>query len=48
LKNKVVTIPGKAFGKESEGFLRLSFCASEDKIREGVKRMKETLEGASR
>jgi len=48
LKNKVVTIPGKAFGNESEGFLRLSFCASEEKIREGVKRMKETLEGASR
>jgi aspartate/methionine/tyrosine aminotransferase len=47
MANKVVTIPGKAFGKESEGFLRISFCADEEKIREGVKRMKATLDGAT-
>ncbi|MBO0180606.1 aminotransferase class I/II-fold pyridoxal phosphate-dependent enzyme, partial [Vibrio parahaemolyticus] len=25
LQNKVITVPGRAFGNEAEGFLRLSF-----------------------
>jgi len=44
LQAKVVTIAGSAFGSEAKGYLRISFCANEEKIREGVKRMKEALE----
>ncbi len=43
LNNRVITIPGMAFGDETKGFLRLSFCASEEKIVEGIRRMKEVL-----
>ncbi|MDQ3634236.1 MAG: aminotransferase class I/II-fold pyridoxal phosphate-dependent enzyme [Acidobacteriota bacterium] len=43
LENRVITVNGSGFGDEAKGFLRISFCASEDKIREGVKRMKEAL-----
>jgi aspartate/methionine/tyrosine aminotransferase len=39
----VVTIPGSAFGAESEGFLRVSFCAEEGKLTEGVRRLKAGL-----
>src|SRR5258706_2063182 len=35
----VVTIPAAAFGSESEGFLRVSFCADEEKLSEGVRRL---------
>jgi aspartate/methionine/tyrosine aminotransferase len=44
LQNRVVTIAGKAFGDETKGFLRLSFCCDEAKITEGIRRMKEALE----
>ncbi|MBX7173621.1 MAG: aminotransferase class I/II-fold pyridoxal phosphate-dependent enzyme [Pyrinomonadaceae bacterium] len=43
LQNHVITIAGKAFGDETKGFLRLSFCCDEEKIREGIRRMKEAL-----
>jgi len=43
LDHGVVTIPGSAFGAESEGFLRVSFCADDDKLLEGVRRMKAGL-----
>ena len=39
----VVTIPAGAFGTESEGFLRISFCADEAKLSEGVRRLGEGL-----
>ncbi len=39
----VITIPGSAFGSEGEGFLRVSFCADESALTEGVKRMKAGL-----
>jgi aspartate aminotransferase len=39
LDSGVVTIPGSAFGTESEGFLRVSFCADLPVISEGVKRI---------
>jgi aspartate/methionine/tyrosine aminotransferase len=39
----VITVPGSAFGSESEGFLRVSFCAHEDALAEGVQRMKAGL-----
>ena len=43
LQNRVVTVPGVAFGDEATGFLRISFCNSEDRMAEGVRRMKEVL-----
>ncbi len=38
-KEKVVTIPGTAFGKGGEGFLRISFAASPENIEEGIRRI---------
>ncbi len=43
LANRVITVPGVAFGSEAKGFLRVSFCNNEEKIAEGVRRMKEVL-----
>jgi aspartate aminotransferase len=43
LEQGVVTIPAGAFGSESEGFLRISFCADEAKLSEGVRRLGEAL-----
>lgn len=43
----VVTIPGSAFGSESEGFLRVSFCADLPVLEEGVKRMATGLRSKS-
>lgn len=44
LQNRVVTVPGVAFGNEAKGFLRISFCNTEEKMAEGVRRMKEALD----
>ena len=43
LQNRVVTVPGRAFGDEATGFLRISFCNTEEKMGEGVRRMKEAF-----
>lgn len=43
LANRVITVPGVAFGTEAKGFLRISFCNTEEKMAEGVRRMKEVL-----
>lgn len=43
LEHGVVTVPGSAFGKEGEGFLRISFCADTAKLAEGVARMKKAF-----
>ncbi len=43
LQHRVITVPGVAFGDEAKGFLRISFCNSEEKMAEGVRRMKEAL-----
>lgn len=43
LQNRVITVPGIAFGSEAKGFLRVSFCNSEEKMAEGVARMKDAL-----
>jgi aspartate aminotransferase len=43
LQNRVVTVPGVAFGSEAKGFLRISFCNTEEKVVEGVRRMKEAF-----
>jgi len=43
LDEKVITVPGAAFGSESEGFLRVSFCADHEILEEGVQRIKRGL-----
>lgn len=43
LEQGVVTIPAAAFGKESRGFLRISFCADEERLSEGVRRLGQAL-----
>jgi len=44
LAEKLITVPGSAFGSESEGYLRVSFCAALDQLSEGVRRMKKAFE----
>ena len=41
---KVVTVPGTAFGKQGEGYIRLSFATSLEDIKEGIKRIKRGIE----
>ena len=43
LDQGVVTIPAAAFGNESRGYLRISFCADEAKLTEGVRRLATAL-----
>ena len=43
LQNRVVTVPGVAFGQEAKGFLRISFCNTEERMAEGVRRMKDAF-----
>jgi len=43
LQNRVITVPGIAFGTEARGFLRVSFCNTEERMAEGVRRMKQAL-----
>ena len=38
-KEKVVTIPGLAFGNGGEGYLRISFASSPEQIEEGIRRI---------
>ena len=40
-KGKVACVPGSAFG--AEGYLRLSYCVSEETIREGISRIAEAV-----
>lgn len=44
LAERVITVPGSAFGREGEGFLRVSFCADTPALAEGVRRMKKALD----
>jgi len=44
-KEKVVTIPGIAFGDRGEGWLRLSFAAEPESIEEGIRRIGRFLKG---
>ena len=44
LQNRVITVPGIAFGTEAKGFLRVSFCNPKERMTEGVRRMKEVLQ----
>jgi aspartate/methionine/tyrosine aminotransferase len=43
LAQRVITVPGAAFGTEGEGYLRVSFCADKPALAEGVGRMKEAI-----
>lgn len=43
LQNRVAVAPGIAFGPNGEGYIRISFATSSDKIVEGVKRIGEFL-----
>lgn len=43
LRERVITVPGAGFGSESEGFLRVSFCADHETLTEGVQRIKRGL-----
>jgi len=38
-REKVVTIPGLAFGKGGEGYLRISFASSPEQIEKGIRRI---------
>jgi len=44
LQERVITVPGSAFGSQSEGFLRVSFCAELDALTEGARRIKRALQ----
>ncbi|ADO44419.1 aminotransferase class I and II [Hydrogenobacter thermophilus TK-6] len=44
-KGRAACVPGSAFG--AEGYVRLSYCVSEDTIREGIRRIKQALEELS-
>ena len=44
LNERVITVPGSAFGVESEGFLRLSFSIEAPQIEEGIRRISTGLE----
>ncbi len=43
LDERVITVPGSAFGSEGEGFLRLSFSIEAALIEEGIRRIAEGL-----
>jgi aminotransferase len=41
---RVVTAPGSGFGKAGEGHLRISYSASYEQVKEGMKRIRKCLE----
>lgn len=41
---KVAVVPGSAFGKSGEGFVRVSYCYSTEHIKEALSRIEEFLE----
>ena len=43
LQERLITVPGSAFGSQGEGYLRVSFCAHLDALSEGVKRMRKAF-----
>lgn len=43
-KERVVVVPGDAFGATSTCYVRLSFATSEENIREGIKRIKHYMD----
>ena len=47
LDERVITVPGSAFGAEGRGYLRLSFSIEPSLIEEGIRRIGKGLERAS-
>jgi aspartate/methionine/tyrosine aminotransferase len=47
LEGKLGLAPGSAFGPEGHGFVRWCFAAGEDRLAEGVSRLKAFLRAAS-
>jgi aminotransferase len=43
-KSKVITVPGTAFGSNGEGYIRISYATSRQKIAEGMTRIKKILQ----
>jgi aspartate aminotransferase len=43
-KAKIITVPGTAFGDYGEGYVRISYSTSKEKIREAMNRMHVALE----
>lgn len=48
LEQRVITVPGSAFGRESDDFLRVSFCADQETLTKGIERIKRGLETLSK
>lgn len=46
-RERVIVIPGEAFGTQGAGFLRISFAAPEEDIRKGIAALARTLAGAA-
>lgn len=46
-KNHLALIPGHAFGDEGEGYVRLSYAASMDKLHEAMKRLQAYVDNPS-
>lgn len=44
-KKKIACVPGSAFGKSGEGFIRCSYASSMENIIEAIKRIREFIEG---
>lgn len=42
-EEKVAVVPGNAFGKTGEGYIRCSYASSIDKIKEALNRMERFL-----
>jgi aminotransferase len=42
-EGRVATVPGAAFGSNGEGYIRISYANSVEKIKEALNRMEETV-----
>lgn len=40
---KLAVVPGNAFGRSGEGFIRISYAYSIDNLKEGIRRIEEFL-----
>ena len=45
VKGRVETVPGSAFGKHGEGYIRFSYATAYEKIEEGLDRIEKTVKG---
>jgi aspartate/methionine/tyrosine aminotransferase len=47
-QHKVAVVPGSVFGKNGEGYIRLSFAVKETVIKEGLDRIKTCIQELQR